>query len=333
MNKINESKNSRRESRLSNKIGIANLILTAIVGIGVTLYINYRDEVLQKELVYLQGEVEEQTQRELLKLQSEIQEAESMAHLQVKDTCMYIGTCSGSVAVSNIGSAQAQDTRIVITLQDVSDEWDEVIQDINWFKVIKLPASLEIGSREDRVDVLYPNNRIVGNNALILTVSEMPPHSGVDMVIMLDEELRKGLDVREVSVDRDVTVYLPRSDEEIYFRIALQKYFENSYSIARFSIESNCNNCTGGEVSDTAHVSALGTWGYSFSPSTIEPTNPFIGETWNLRMSAKIIIPKDSEFSPDLSPLFLQVSQRADGSLEILETQPNHWIETTVVSD
>jgi uncharacterized protein HemX len=55
-------------------IGVANLIVTVIVGAGVAIFLNYRNEQIQKELPFLQAEIERQS---------------NLAHLEISSDCQY----------------------------------------------------------------------------------------------------------------------------------------------------------------------------------------------------------------------------------------------------
>jgi hypothetical protein len=311
------------ESKGNTRLAIANLILTAIVGIGVAIYINFRNETLQKELVLLQAEAEERTQRELLRFESEISRAENTPQISIKDTCLYYSSCDGSVAVINDGLGQAKNVRIVIVLMQVAEEWQNTIQNIGQFNLLTLPASQKVDLNEEKVDVLYPISNLNGNNAFVLDIPELPANGGVDILIAHAASYDQNSDLEWREIRRRVTLNLPPSDEAVFFSNALRHYLESYYSIARFSVEASCDNCEGENANKDINVSYLGSWGYTVTYPTQSEINPLDGEVLVLDLTATLLMPNDEfEYDLDQSDLFLQATMTSNGNWLINEIQP-----------
>ena len=310
------------ESDISSRLAIANLILTAIVGIGVAIYINFRNEAVQKEIVLLQAEAEERVQREILQLESEISRAENTPQITIKETCLYYISCDGSVAVSNNGLGQAKNVRIVVVLRQVAEEWQHIVQDIGQFNLLTLPASQRIDSREEEVDVLYPMRNFKGNNAFIMDIPELPTNGGVDILIAHAPAYDQNSDLIRHEIKRTVTLNLPQSTETVYFSNALYQYFESLYSIAQFSVEVSCDNCEGENAHQDIYVSSLGALGYTVTYLTENEINPLHGDVLILDLTATLLMPDDEvEYYPDQSDLFLQATVDSNGNLIIKEIQ------------
>lgn len=288
-----EEKKSRRELIL----GISNLVLTAIIGIGIAIYLHYRDEQAQKDLIALQAETQRQS---------------SLAHIKITPTCLYYTSCAGSVLLTNTGPANAKNIKIVIVLGYVSEEWSPYIKDIKQFQIKTFPPSVDIVTSTRKVDTLYFPSELE-NNAYELTISNLPPQE--EMRILLDRD--QSIATQTYTINAPVTIYIQSTEPtaQLALDIPLRKYLEERYNIAGFSIATSCENCEGNIDEPTIVVSSLGSWGFH----TTDFTSDNDGFNWSMNMNIDVEMPNEITYTPNNSPLYLRATFSNDANEFILQ--------------
>ncbi len=299
-NQLASPKGEDKKSRRDLILGISNLILTAIIGIGVAIYLNYRDEQIQKNLITIQAETERQS---------------NLAHLQVSPTCLYYGSCSGSFSIKNLGAAHAKNVKVIVILEYVNEDWTSVISDIKYFSIKTLAPSLDITTSSVKIDTLYLSP-VAGYNAYEISIANIPPQDEVNILL---ERYQSTL-TQSHTANFPATIYVNSDDpiDQLALHIHLKKYLEKRFNVAGFSINTSCENCEGNIDKPIVVVSSLGGWGLS----TIDYSEFDSGFNWNINMFITFEKPKDIIFVPNNDPIYLKSSVSSDGEFILQETNP-----------
>ena len=265
-------------------LNIANLILTAIIGIAIAIFLKYRDEQVQKDIIALQAEIEQQA---------------SLAHLEVATTCLYYTSCDGAIEIKNLGPASARNVKAVIALEVVDEAWEPLVDDISRFTVRKFPPSLDITMQTRTVDVLYDFQMVSGNNAVELSIDTLPPDSRFQVLLTFTPQGP----VKEYEVSIPVTMYIDDGRAQMLSEAPLRQYLEKRFQVASFSGTTTCENCEGSPSKITFQVSVLQGWGLQ----TIDLQENEQGLEWQTLVRASYQMPEVVSHTPISSPIYLNV--------------------------
>lgn len=279
-------------------LGITNLILTAIVGIGITVFLNYRDEKVQEKIIALQAETARQA---------------NIAKIQVSTDCIVYNLCNEMLEVVNLGSAPAKNLKIVVVINDVNGGWVTAIDDINKFSIEKFPPTLNIKSQSTKVDVLFDNNSIKGNNAFELTVDNLPAGEKVQAILRLSPDLP----VEQQTASRNITIYYDKWEAQTYFSYSIGNYFQKLYTVASFTVYASCDNCVVEPQDDSMiQVSSVG----GMSTKNMNTVQESSGESWTASLTIEYKIPKGISVTPTTYPLYFKMTLLDDnGKVEFTE--------------
>jgi hypothetical protein len=267
-------------------LSIANLVTSILVGIGVTLYINYRNEQLQLQIV---------------KLQSEIQRESSLAKLEIEQTCPIFVGCNGAIRIKNNGLATAHNIKAVIITSRVSEPWKSVITKIEDFNLMKFPQSIAIETQNTRVDTPYQTGE--GNNAFQITIESLPPNAAITLVLSLSPDTS----TQVVDFEKTVIFYEPSphvSDPNgvifdpvntgLFFSQyldSIDKYLIDAFWVSSFGTNATCDNCEGIALLDRFIVSAIEP-SYFYEAKTVEKVST--GDLgWTIHFEGKYRKPAD----------------------------------------
>lgn len=234
----------KRKFSLEFWLSITNLVLTAIIGIGIALYLNARNENFQKQLI-------------------DIQNNAKLANIEItyKDVILSSGignsNTNGYIIIKNNGPAVAENLRVAICMKTVNEQWRESINDISQFNItiddISRKYKPEISKSECGTDVNF--------NTLSVDIDSLSPQESISFTIkgayaILDRQLVGG--------ERNVHILIPikgtainglmeidrsyinsMSDDELskYVSNQFEDYITSNYYAATFTASASCNNC------------------------------------------------------------------------------------------
>ena len=273
------SKDKTKKLSAEMKLGIANIILTVITGIILTIFFNFRNENFQKELIYLQENVSQ---------------AASLANLEIYTTCWNFSSCDGAIRIVNNGLATAQNIQMVIVIDEVNKEWSQHIKDINIFSIDVLPPSLISTTESTKKSVRFYSDTLIGNNAYEINVGALPPDSYIDIILQMqyDGEMNTYNEKRTAIVYAD-SISMDIGDELDYF-------ISEEYKIVSFTASALCDNCK--QIAETKFfVSMLD----SRNQRVISQKDGHSEVEFDLSFS----LPKDSTHTSDSSIFYIDVLQ------------------------
>lgn len=269
------------------KLGIANLLLT----IFVTVYFGFRNENLQKDLIYLQEDLSQEA---------------STANLEIYTTCWNVTGCDGAVRIVNLGKSTAQNVQVVVVVDNVSQEWSQSINDISNFSVDVLPPSLISTIKNVKKSISYSSDSLDGNNAYEINISVLPPDSYIDVILQTqyNDEMESYSEKRAAIVYAD-GISMDISDE-------LGNFINQEYVIASFTASALCDNCKQ-VVSANFIVSMLDASSMNVISQTSKQTE--------VEFYLHFILPKDVVHVPDNSIFYLDVLQEEGKKVQLHRLQ------------
>ena len=178
-----ENKTPRsRKIELNTWVSITNLILLAISSVVVTLYLNYRNENFQEQLLDLKNKTE-------------------FANI----TTTYK---NGIITVQNLGPAIAEDLRLVICLSTIAPKWANSISDVSSLNISIDNPAIESNVQTKNVNC---NTRITGNNATQITINSLPPQQSFKILVKPSSNISLG------NLSKQTEVYMSISDPSLIY--------------------------------------------------------------------------------------------------------------------
>jgi hypothetical protein len=279
-----------RKSITENWMGIANLILTATIGIVVAIYLAYRNENLQKQIVTLQSDIQRQA---------------DLANLELSSVCINPSTCAGAIEIRNNGLATAKNIRLAVYIGSITDIWKSEIGDINQFTFATDKPSLKFKSQDIKINTLYSEG-VDGNNAIEI-LFDMPTKTQARFAFSLSDSVL----TKNVKLERNTTLYFPaQKNLAWYFYVdkPLKRYLEKQASIVQLVANVSCDNCEGNTNEVGFIVTTLGEWGYG-SGDVIQSGET---DTAQIPLWVNYLIPLSSSYVPPTTPLRLQITEIND---------------------
>jgi hypothetical protein len=237
------SKRATRKLDLAVIIAICNLLLTACTGIVLTLYLNYRNEQFQKQLIELQNKAE-------------------LANLEIKYE-------EERILVRNLGPGTAQNLSLVFCISFIDSEWESSIKHISDFDLSLHNIARE--SSETIQESICPSATY--SDAVQLSIQSLPPQQ----TLYVDVAPSTNLTVTDVEIETNVymieslqetqpfndgsDVRSPSSMEEFTdspFNRALDKYLaQYEFKIADMEVNVACGNCNLSQEKITITISSF----------------------------------------------------------------------------
>ena len=298
-------------------LGIVNMIISIIVGIGLAIFFNIRNGQLQIDNI---------------NLQAKLQEEYNSASLQI--TCPNID-CAQIFKVTNTGFGQAKSVNIIIALSSVPLPWTPYVNNINQFQLSVRPFSAPIHitlATNTSVNAL-PNNQ---NNAYILSLDNLGPQSSITVNISPGNLYNSIKNIIHGKKPYNAIVYFTASeiqtlsDPNNIHEIINDIIDSNFFGIAKFVIDASCSTCSG----DTSYASyptfKASTNNNDFIVSSNSETFPVTGTpqknqngVYSLAVSYTVdyMIPKESNQISIPSPLNIQVNNYGSDNQSIIECQ------------
>ena len=305
---------AKKKIGLETWLTIANLLVSIIIGIVITVYINYRNEQLQIQLV---------------KLQSDIQRQSSLAKLEIRPDCPTFVGCNGGIRIKNNGLAAATNTRLVIIINDVQEIWKPSIAGIGDFDLMQFPQSINAEVQKFKADTPYQIG--TGLNAFQVNIKSLPPQAEITFVLSLSQSaLVKTLDFQKTIVfyePADNTQYtdnlaLTPINTGLFFSKyleAIDKYLISQFWAAGFSADATCDNCESVASLNRFIVSVLGTT-YNYEAKDVRQT-PSEEYAWNINFTGNYKIPAKLDTSPIQLADYLEISLDAEtNKIQLLPT-------------
>ena len=145
---------------------VANIIVTAIIGIGVAIFLNHREEQLRLDL----ADRDKQLQKELIALKAEKEIQAGFAQLELGRAYWYYPNCAG-VEVRNSGPAIARNIIADIYVYSIDELWKPWIDDTSKFEIKSYPPLVDIAIEYRNSDLPYDCQELSGpNNTVRLTL-------------------------------------------------------------------------------------------------------------------------------------------------------------------
>lgn len=282
-------------------LSLGNLIATILIGVFVAVFLNYRNEKIQLEIIQLQANIDSQlnsqqteAQKELIQLQAENERKAKIANIEVTEVCAYFWGCDGTLQVRNLGPADASDLKIILYSPDITETWLPIMQDINAFSV-RIPSPLiDYTITQTTVDSLSNSNLPSSINAFEIKVKNLK----ADEVFFIITKPSPTLPLEHFEITKHVVVH--KSAEYLFYIDALRKYMNQQFAVATFNIDLDCGNCVTTTTPSWINVSSLEYWSSNATNQT---------ETVHeVNVPITYFMPEMLHHTPDTSVLELDVS-------------------------
>ena len=245
-------------------LSLGNLLVTLIVGIGVAVFINYRNEKIQLEIIELQANIDRQlssqqldAQKQLIELQAENEKKSKTANIEITEVCAYYWGCDGVLEIKNLGIADASDIRIILYSPAIPDSWLPSIKDINAFSVRMLSPSINYTINQITVDTLSNSNLASSPNAFEIIVKDLS--AGQNFYIITKPST--SLPLKKFEINRHVAMHMT---EKLFYLDALRTYFNQQFAVATFNVELECQNCIVASSPSWFNVSSVESWDWDY---------------------------------------------------------------------
>lgn len=246
-------------------IAIGNLLLTAIVGIGIAIFLQAREQRFQAEL----QNKNEEFQKQIIEIQNQTQ----FAHIDISHQRRSGGHF---IEIKNVGPAIAKNLKIAICIESLNPIWIEQITDISQFEFGKFTNPSFNLSREDTKSSCNFAFGDDTNNASILTIDLLPSNESIGLTV----SLAKGIQLEEIQTSVNTFILIPTeiatkiSPTEVKLDIyALTDALDDKFTIATFKTAASCENCI--VESDSKIVPLISRTG----GGSLYLTSPILGES------------------------------------------------------
>lgn len=264
-------------------LSIANLVLTAVIGILVALYLKSRDEDLALTL----AQRNEEFQRQLIDIQTKAE----FAQLEVTEYCLNILTCNGGFSIKNIGPATAKNIKLVVFVNKVYSPWVGIVHDIDSFEIKVDNPSLQVNISSVGVSTINGLD-MLGNNAYEVSIDNLPPNSmGTFSMALQDDNYVETTLTKTFSVKYLIDLGGP--GHYIIHR-PMTRFLESKFPVAYFLVNASCDNCQGNSSGVYIIVSSLTNWSNRVLKQ--ETINGLQLETFEIEID--ILTPRSIEFDP-----------------------------------
>ncbi len=264
-------------------LNIANLVLTAVIGIFVALYLKSREENLAITL----AQRNEEFQRQLIDIQAKAE----FAQLEVVEYCLNVLTCNGGFSIKNIGPAVAKNIKLVVFVNKIYSPWVDIVHNIESFEFKVDNPSLQININPVRVNTINGLD-MLGNNAYEVSIDNLPPNStGIFSIMLKNDNYVETTFIKTFSVKYLIDLGGP--GHYIIHR-PMTKFLESKFSVAHFLVNASCDNCQGNNSGVYITASSLTNWNNTVLKQ--ETTNDLQLEFFEIKIDA--LIPRGIEFDP-----------------------------------
>lgn len=276
-------KKKQKTINWEKSLSIANLFLTAVIGIFVALYLKSRDENLALTL----AQRNEEFQQQLIELNAKA----GLAQLEITEYCINVLTCNGGFSIKNNGPATAKNVRLVVFVNRIYSPWIDIVHDVEEFEIKQDDPSLRVKILAVKINTISGLD-MSGNNAFEVTIDNLPFNSTGTFSIAIKSD-----NYIETTYDKTFSVkYLVDLGGPGHYIIhrSMTKYLENKFPIAYFSVNASCDNCQGNSSGTYISVSSVTNWNNTVLKQ--ETINSLQYELFEIRINS--LTPKGIQFDP-----------------------------------
>jgi len=264
------------KSKIQTWLAVVNIVLTIVIGIGITLFLDYRDKQFQSEM----KSRDEQFQIRFAELKAQLDSQINLTTLSVfassatQFNCAenYIASCGSLVTVKNIGNVPAKNVKIIVALEAVGTPWKDVIKDINAFSYsIYPPINSQV--KPIRINNFDITDSVYGDNAIEITIDNLPSNSSVNISFRLASTIQL-----KKFTSNQTTILYRHDTEPIFsyvFRDLVIKY-NGTVLLEAFGYCDNCKDAQDNPIIRRFTVSKFN----NLEINKIEPIKNFDDSTW-----------------------------------------------------
>ncbi len=223
-----KSKNTAENQKPSfdKWLSVTNIVLTAIVGIGVAIYIQIRNENFQKRL---QDEKDNGSFTNL-----------TFNPLSMGALSSTYDLTGGGFSIQNDGETNAINIRTFICLKSLSQGWDDNIPDISSFGIDYSNPSLNLRIENSESSQCI---RMSGSsNSILITLDTLPPKSQFSITLK-----PTFADIGDSQINTyyysNISILYPIEMSAESCARSVQEFFRREYSLADFEVSVSCENC------------------------------------------------------------------------------------------
>ncbi|MEA2574041.1 MAG: hypothetical protein QOH93_1339 [Chloroflexia bacterium] len=252
-------------------LAVLQLILTAITGIGVALFVSARQEEATASLNRSQQEF----QKQFITYQREAE----LAQLEITQSCNR-ESCPGTTIRNLSNTASAENLNVVLTLVQIGEQARGVITGLESLTWNHEPSSIDV---QPKMEHSTGNSgasaaSIAGNNLLKLHIEKLPP--GADLVVEMQYLGGSTPGLSKVSMEMwllpSTTLSITETESitapaeppgvlgtkvagpwDQILDTAIRDYVQHNYSLATFTVSATCDNCRGEAGQSTLQVGRL----------------------------------------------------------------------------
>ncbi|MBK9925391.1 MAG: hypothetical protein IPP66_08870 [Anaerolineales bacterium] len=244
-------------------LAIANLALTAIVGIGIAIFLQFNNQNFIEDQ-QLNQQYFLATQQAL---QQEFQNNQSISNI-VKSS-LFGGYANydtypfpddhkiynPAFDFSNIGPAIANNLKISVCMYSVGPMWESTINSIELFEIIPVDSSVTYEKTTTYTQCGGKRPEGISNNAVLLNFKFLPPNQSIRITLQLPtyNSGKEVTDSVKVHALIPTAILATNQVEKIYifsghgssgFISGIDNYLSNKSAIATFYAEGSCDNCS-----------------------------------------------------------------------------------------
>jgi hypothetical protein len=293
-------KSKTRKITLTNWLTIASLLITAFIGIFIALYINKRDEDLQKQLILLQG-------------QNQYSNLEVGTYDYYPSISESVGGTLPEIIITNKGPATANEISIAVCIANINLIWQSSIMNINQFDISVSPQSYKVLTELKSTCL---DSDLKNNNLLVLNIDSLPPNQSITVMINIGHTL----EYTTVDTTRKASIKIPAAEVpkfstppfSLYFYNKLMYTLDEKFYVSKFVVDISCPNCSKIDAVDKEHHFATQSFYLTFhglisgtitNEEVVADNDNYIEENFDLGL--QYVIPKDFVDSESNMPMYL----------------------------
>jgi len=226
----------KRKNTRETTFFIINLILTILIGIYSTVIVVKQDQKFQHEFVSYQEEMS-------------IKYSYTDLSISVSYGTQFYWTCFPFISVHNNGKINAENVKIYIELENINESWEDYINSVDQFKI----TSLGYTDYQTKTSEIEYYSTLFDDRENLIEISIdyiLPETSKTFYIVPVFDQLNI-----ENEISNDVDIIHEDSYEEF------GKYIHEFFSIANFSITTECENCIFSEKSSEEFIDTSNLFG------------------------------------------------------------------------
>jgi hypothetical protein len=324
--KVPKAQSSSNKPSREFYLSILNLILTAIIGIGIAIYLNIRNENFQEQLVVLQSKAQ-LANITVENIKSTLNWFDLYTGFEVKSSEPYgfIIKNNGPATATSLQLAICIGKNAILSTLPLSPSYtrEEIpnleVEDISQFNISTNDIFLQSSGTIASAQYFQSAVDTPQNNLLTLLIPSLPPGSELPVQIEISERLPHKI----VVIKRDVQLLIPTPNQESlsdadlisFAEQNMKLYFDHNYSaIADFTVQAKCTNCVVEEslFGNNYNFSFLSvkSWSLSKSPIILSRTDSYLELAF--RVSYSLYTPQDYDSIQSSATLYLWQGEKME---------------------